>query len=571
MIRRKLFRRLRLTLIVSGITLSFLTISVLGYNIVGTEDGNDAVVEQPVVVAEPAPPPPPAPEPAPAPSSQEASEVIVLDGESEVAEVGENVSEGLAPDGEEAGLEEESLTGDEEANDLEENDLVENDSQANDEENDSEANDEEANDEEGNDSNANDSEANDEEANDEEPKIRPGEEDPGVNIPYVPVIPEPPVEVGPGDEVPGVNVPELPPPPTPPTPPRPPVIQERPPAAPEVPVFPEFTPLPETIANPPSIPSPVVTRPGGGFLNPSGAFVDLENRVRFNVDTEIEGLPPFITMEMIVGVLLAQDNYDFPASVAIAQIIQEGGYGSFGPGGEYGLGLSRLAFNYHNLFGIKGTGPAGSVNMRTFEMTPGGESFNINDNFRVYNTFTESILDRSELLHNVYSDLTYGVTNANEFAWNIGGRWATDINYARSLIRHMENYDLYRLDEMTLYDYHNLLGEGRFIHPVPGSTITSPFGWRAWDNSFHRGMDFGTGAHNLPIFAADGGEVTFVGYSLTAGNWIIIYHGEGLYTRYMHNLANFVEVGQRVERGQQIALSGTTGNSTGNHLHFEVI
>jgi hypothetical protein len=321
---------------------------------------------------------------------------------------------------------------------------------------------------------------------------------------------------------------------------------------------------------PPTFFNPVVTRPTGS-LNPSGDFVDLENRVRFNIDTEIEGLPPFITMEMIVGVLLAQDNYDFPASVAIAQIIQEGGYGTHGPGGEYGLGLSRLSFYYHNLFGIKGTGPAGSVNMRTFEMTPAGESYFINDNFRVYNTFTESILDRSELLHAVYSDLTYGVVDANTFAWQIGGRWATDVNYARSLIRHMVNYDLYRLDEMTLQDFNMLLGEGRFIHPVPGSVVTSPFGWRAWDNAFHRGIDFGTGEHNLPIYAVDGGYVTFVGYNLCAGNWIEIYHGDGLYTRYMHNIANFVEEGQRIERGMQIALSGTTGNSTGNHLHFEVI
>ena len=306
------------------------------------------------------------------------------------------------------------------------------------------------------------------------------------------------------------------------------------------------------------------------MLNPSREFIDLANRTRFHVDSQIEGLPPFINMEMIVGVLRAQDTYGFPASVAIAQIIQEGGYGTYGPGGELGLGLSRLSFHYNNLFGIKGVGPAGSVSMRTFEMTPTGETYFINDYFRVYNTFTDSIMDRSQLLLEEYSDLIYGVTNANEFAWNIASRWATDINYANSLIRHMEVYDLYRLDEMTLYDYHDLIGAGRFIHPVPGSTITSVFGWRPWDNAYHRGIDFGTGVLNLPIYAAESGVVTFVGYGVTAGNWIAIYHGNGLYTKYMHNFANFVEVGQRVERGQQIALTGNTGNSTGNHLHFEV-
>jgi len=306
------------------------------------------------------------------------------------------------------------------------------------------------------------------------------------------------------------------------------------------------------------------------MLNPSREFIDLANRTRFHVDSQIEGLPPFINMEMIVGVLRAQDTYGFPASVAIAQIIQEGGYGAYGPGGEFGLGLSRLSYRYNNLFGIKGVGPAGSVSMRTFEMTPAGDTYFINDYFRVYNTFTDSIMDRSQLLLEEYWDLIEGVTNANEFAWNISRRWATDINYASSLIRHMEVYDLYRLDEMTLYDYHELIGAGRFIHPVPGSTITSVFGWRPWDNAYHRGIDFGTGALNLPIYAAESGVVTFVGYGVTAGNWIAIYHGNGLYTKYMHNFANFVEVGQRVERGQQIALTGNTGHSTGNHLHFEV-
>ena len=305
-------------------------------------------------------------------------------------------------------------------------------------------------------------------------------------------------------------------------------------------------------------------------IPPSDTFLSMEDRVRFSVDTEIEGLPPFITKEMVVGLLIAQDNYGFPASVGIAQIIQEGGYGSFGPGGEEGLGLSILSHKYNNLFGIKGTGPAGSVNLNTFEMTPAGEIWFADYGFRVYHTHTESIMDRSVLLQEVYSDLYYGVTNANEFAWNIGGRWATDINYASSLIRHMINYDLYRLDEMTLQDYNELIGIGRFIHPVPGSVITSPFGFRTFDNSFHRGIDFGTGAHNLPIFAAESGEVVFVGYGIAEGNWIIIYHGDGLYTMYMHNFANFVEVGQEVHRGQQIGLTGTTGISTGNHLHFQV-
>ena len=66
---------------------------------------------------------------------------------------------------------------------------------------------------------------------------------------------------------------------------------------------------------------------------------------------------------MIVGALKCQDETGYPASVTIAQIIQESGYGSYGPGGESGEGLSYLAYQYCNLFGIKGKGTAGSVNM----------------------------------------------------------------------------------------------------------------------------------------------------------------------------------------------------------------
>ena len=355
---------------------------------------------------------------------------------------------------------------------------------------------------------------------------------------------------------------------TPNSPLRPPSSGEE--AVPQLPVEPQqpLEPLPPRFTPRPS-PIDININPVN-VIPPSNSFLSMEDRVRFSVDTQIDGLPPFITMEMVVGLLLAQDQYGFPASVGIAQIIQEGGYGSFGPGGEEGLGLSLLSHKYNNLFGIKGTGPAGSVNLNTFEMTPAGDIWFAEYGFRVYHTHTESIMDRSRLLQEVYSDLYYGVTNANEFAWNIGGRWATDINYASSLIRHMINYDLYRLDEMTLQDYNELIGVGRFVHPVPGSVITSPFGFRTFDNSFHRGIDFGTGAHNLPIFAAESGEVIFVGYGIAEGNWIIIDHGDGLYTMYMHNYANFVEVGQEVHRGQQIGLTGTTGNSTGNHLHFQV-
>ena len=304
------------------------------------------------------------------------------------------------------------------------------------------------------------------------------------------------------------------------------------------------------------------------FFDPSANFLDPREKVKYNVDTAIEGMPLFITQEMIVGALKCQDEYGYPASVTIAQIIQESGFGTYGPNGENGQGLSYLAFQYNNLFGIKGRGTAGSVNMRTGEMTPTGESYMTTAGFRAYYTYTECLEDRAELLKDVYSDLTDGVNNANEFAWNIGRRWATDIHYAQSLIKQMKTYDLYRLDAMTLQDYNDLTG--KFANPCPGGTVTSDFGYRTFDNSFHRGLDLGTGNTNIPTYAADAGTVIIAGYSSSAGNWIVIDHGNGLVTKYMHHEAIYVKVGQHVEKGQQIGLSGTTGYSTGNHLHFQV-
>lgn len=308
------------------------------------------------------------------------------------------------------------------------------------------------------------------------------------------------------------------------------------------------------------------------FFMTSAQFKALHDRIQYNVEVPIDGLPSFVTQEMIVGALKAQDETGYPASVTIAQIIQESGYGQYGPGGEDGKGLSYLAFEYCNLFGIKGIGTAGNVSMKTSEMEEDGSVYSTYAGFRVYNTYTECIEDRSELLEEVYSDLTENVTDANTFAMKVGKRWATDINYGKHLINTMRRYELYRLDDMTLSDFTEMVGE--FANPCPGSTITSLFGRReapiAGATTYHKGLDMGTGAYNIPTYAAKAGTVVFVGEAGACGNMITIDHGDGLVTKYMHHAAVFVKEGDTVEQGQQIGLSGTTGNSTGNHLHFQV-
>lgn len=114
-----------------------------------------------------------------------------------------------------------------------------------------------------------------------------------------------------------------------------------------------------------------------------------------------------------------------------------------------------------------------------------------------------------------------------------------------------------------------VVGTGAFSHPCPSSTVSSTFGYRDFDSSFHKGVDFAA-PEGTPFYAADSGTVIIAGYSASAGNWIVISHGNGLITKYMHASSLLVSAGQQVSRGQQIGTVGNTGNSFGAHLHFQV-
>lgn len=109
-------------------------------------------------------------------------------------------------------------------------------------------------------------------------------------------------------------------------------------------------------------------------------------------------------------------------------------------------------------------------------------------------------------------------------------------------------------------------GTGTFAYPARGS-ITSGFGWR-WGRR-HNGIDIGV-PEGTPVKAADGGTVKFSGRMGNYGNLVIIDHGGGFETYYGHNSKNLVSKGEKVFKGQTIAMSGSTGRVTGPHLHFEV-
>lgn len=117
-----------------------------------------------------------------------------------------------------------------------------------------------------------------------------------------------------------------------------------------------------------------------------------------------------------------------------------------------------------------------------------------------------------------------------------------------------------------------LAGSGQFQWPV-NAPITSPFGYRIHPiygtGRFHSGLDLGAG-FGTPIQAADHGVVVYSDWCGGYGQCVILQHGKGLTTLYGHCSKLLVHVGQQIRKGQVVAEVGSTGASTGPHLHFEV-
>ena len=119
-------------------------------------------------------------------------------------------------------------------------------------------------------------------------------------------------------------------------------------------------------------------------------------------------------------------------------------------------------------------------------------------------------------------------------------------------------------------------GSGRIsmVWPCASTRVTSEFGKRnsptAGASTYHKGIDIGAST-GTAIYAAASGTVTEAGYSSSRGNYVVIYHSNGVSTAYMHCSALYVSSGDKVSQGQTIAAVGSTGISTGSHLHFSVI
>ncbi len=120
----------------------------------------------------------------------------------------------------------------------------------------------------------------------------------------------------------------------------------------------------------------------------------------------------------------------------------------------------------------------------------------------------------------------------------------------------------------------NRILSGGLIWPCPSSKrITSGYGHRKSPtkgaSSNHQGIDIGASV-GATVIAAAAGEVVISTYSYSAGNYIMINHGSGIFTIYMHLSKRNAEVGQEVSQGQKIGEVGSTGYSTGSHLHFGI-
>lgn len=135
------------------------------------------------------------------------------------------------------------------------------------------------------------------------------------------------------------------------------------------------------------------------------------------------------------------------------------------------------------------------------------------------------------------------------------------------------------LEAAVAADRADLWGErvyngGMFCWPAPSYTrISDDYGYRQHPilnvQQFHTGVDMAAPG-GTPILAAYDGAVVQAAYNSSMGNYVMIDHGSGLYTIYMHAQKLMVSAGDEVSRGEQIATVGTTGRSTGNHLHFSV-
>lgn len=250
------------------------------------------------------------------------------------------------------------------------------------------------------------------------------------------------------------------------------------------------------------------------------------------------------------------------ASVMLAQAILESASGA-----------SSLAQapNY-NLFGIKGTHNGKSISMATQEDSGNGTMYTTQSSFRVYENYEDCFNDYATLLtEGISGDSNYyaGALKTNAKTYQeatkfLTGRYATDTQYNKKLNGLIETYDLTQYDKE---EQGASINNGSYKIPLNNYTISSSYGNRGGE--FHRGLDMAA-AQGEPIHATRSGRVLKAEYHYSWGNYVVVEHEDGITALYAHQQQYLVKVGDNVSQGQVIGYVGSTGNSTGSHLHLEL-
>ncbi len=188
------------------------------------------------------------------------------------------------------------------------------------------------------------------------------------------------------------------------------------------------------------------------------------------------------------------------------------------------------------------------------------------------NSDKELLSQRKKALEAKNTELLELYREAQDLAANaVDQQWGVESIAAMLEGQMEENEEAIAQLEVEIYgrritgDY---VGTGTFVWPMPGYTyLTCNFG-----DGGHRGIDIAGGdIYGKPVVAADGGTVLYAGWNDSYGNCVFIDHGNGYETRYAHMSELTVETGEVLEQSQVVGYAGSTGNSTGPHLHFETI
>ena len=192
----------------------------------------------------------------------------------------------------------------------------------------------------------------------------------------------------------------------------------------------------------------------------------------------------------------------------------------------------------------------------------------------------QQVEEAQQLLINLQSDIEayeamYAATEAQKQALQneIDGKVA-ELRAQEEAARQAAQQQAAQTGQPVTYDAAQAVGAtGSMMWPAVGHGISSPFGYRIHPiyhtQKMHTGVDINV-AYGTPVYAADGGTVILSGWNGGYGNCIVINHGNGITTLYGHMSSLVASVGQSVSKGQVIGYVGSTGASTGPHLHWEV-